>query len=51
MAFEKDNKKKEFVCRNCGTFLDAKDLKNNKCPNCGEEDEIYMNDLVIDNDE
>jgi len=44
MAY-KDDTKKEFDCRQCGTFLDVEDLKDGKCPNCETDEDIYHNDL------
>jgi rubrerythrin len=33
---------KEFVCRQCGLFLD---LKDGKYPNCKTDEDIFVNDL------
>jgi Zn finger protein HypA/HybF involved in hydrogenase expression len=44
MAF-KDETKKEFVCRQCTTFLNSEDLKNGNCPNCESDEYIFSNDL------
>jgi len=41
-----DNSKKEFVCRPCSIFLDVRDLKNGKCPICGSDEDVYLNDLT-----
>jgi Zn finger protein HypA/HybF involved in hydrogenase expression len=49
MAY-KDETKKEFVCRRCVKFLDTKDLKNGKCPNCNTDEDIYNNDLNDDDE-
>jgi rubrerythrin len=40
--------KKEFICRQCGTFLDSEDLINGNCPNCENDEDIFMNDLNED---
>lgn len=45
----KDKKTKEFVCRQCVTFLDTCDLKNGKCPNCKTDEYVYINDLNEEN--
>jgi len=36
---------KEFVCRQCGMFLDSKDLIDGKCPCCNSDENIFINDL------
>jgi len=41
----KDETKKEFVCRQCCTFLDTKELNNGKCPKCDTDEDVYLNDL------
>ena len=50
MAY-KDETKKEFICRQCGTFLDTEDLKDGKCPKCDTDEDIYPNDLLSDESE
>jgi rubrerythrin len=40
--------KKEFICRQCVTFLDSEDLKDGNCPNCENDEDIFMNDLNED---
>ena len=44
MIFDKDQAK-EFICRQCNTFLDVNDLLNGKCPNCKNDEDIYINDI------
>lgn len=44
----KDETKKEFICRQCGTFLDTEDLQDGKCPKCDTDEDIYYNDLIED---
>jgi len=44
MAY-KDDTKKEFVCRQCMTFLDAEDLIEGKCPKCETDESVFANDL------
>ena len=41
----KDNVKKEFVCKRCMVFLDAKDLAEGKCPQCDSDEYVFINDL------
>ena len=41
-----DESKKQFVCRSCAIFLDSEDLQEGKCPQCGEDDSIFENDLL-----
>jgi rubrerythrin len=48
MGFKKENKDKELVCRPCGKFLDSNELDDGKCPECGDDEGIFMNDLNID---
>ncbi len=48
MAYKKD-KKKEFVCRRCMTFLDTKDLVFGKCPKCKTDEFVFENDLKNEN--
>lgn len=46
----KNEESKEFICRNCMTFLDSEEFSpKGVCPECGS-DEIYLNDLLIDSD-
>lgn len=37
---------REFVCRQCGEFLDSRDLKEGMCPNCGTDEDLFHNDLL-----
>ena len=39
----KDNKEKEFVCRQCNTYLDTNELEDGKCPNCKNDEDIFIN--------
>ena len=41
----KPDKEKEFVCRPCGKFLESDEFKDGKCPVCGSDEGIYLNDL------
>jgi rubrerythrin len=41
----KDETKKEFVCRQCGRFLNAEELIDGKCPKCDTDDDVFLNDL------
>ena len=43
----KENKK-EFVCRQCGSFFNANDLIDSCCPNCETDDDLFINDLNDD---
>ena len=36
---------KDFHCRQCSTFLDSNELKNGCCPDCGTDDDVFMNDI------
>ena len=40
----KEPKDKEFICRQCGEFLDKKDLKKGDCPNCETDEDLFIND-------
>lgn len=42
---------KEFVCRQCTTFLNSEDLVDGKCPNCNTDEDIVANDIDEDEDE
>jgi Zn finger protein HypA/HybF involved in hydrogenase expression len=41
----KDDTKKDFICRQCNTFLDSEDLKEGKCPECESDEAIFLNEL------
>jgi rubrerythrin len=43
--FNEDEYKKEFVCRNCGKFLNPSYLKDGKCPVCDSDENVFQNDL------
>jgi rubrerythrin len=40
----KDEKDKEFICRQCNTFLDANELTEGKCPNCDNDGDVFINE-------
>lgn len=42
--FTWDTKGKEFICRQCSTFLDASDLVDGNCPNCKSDEDIFVNE-------
>ena len=44
MEFKNENKK-EFVCRRCLLFLNAEDFVDGKCPECGNDEDIFQNDV------
>lgn len=35
---------KEFICRQCNTFLNTEDLEDGKCPNCKNDEDVFIND-------
>ena len=35
---------KELHCRQCGEFLDSKELEEGKCPNCETDEDLFIND-------
>jgi rubrerythrin len=41
----KENKGKELVCRQCNTYLSTDDLENGKCPNCENDEDIFIYEL------
>jgi rubrerythrin len=43
MGFKKSDKDKEFVCRQCSTYLDQNDLIDGGCPNCKNDEDVFMN--------
>ena len=43
MGYKNDNNK-EFICRQCSTFLDVDDLIDGKCPNCETDEDIFLNE-------
>jgi len=45
MGFAKPYKEKEFVCRQCGAFLDSDELEKGCCPNCKTDEYVFMNDI------
>jgi len=40
----KTDEDKEFVCRQCSTYLDSEDLEDGKCPNCKSDEDIFINE-------
>lgn len=44
MGFRKDNKDKEFHCRQCAGFFDSDELENGSCPECGTDEDLFMNE-------
>lgn len=36
---------KEFHCRQCSSFLDTHDLINGCCPNCENDEDLFINEL------
>jgi len=41
----KEDNKKEFVCKQCCIFLDSEQLIDGKCPNCENDEDVFLNDL------
>lgn len=41
----KDYKDREFTCRQCNFFLDQEELIDGCCPNCGTDEDLFMNEL------
>ena len=39
-----DKSDKEFICKQCNTYLDQKDLVDGKCPNCETDEDLFIND-------
>lgn len=46
--FEKEKSDKELYCRYCSKFLDKHELKKGNCPDCGSDENVFINDLKID---
>lgn len=44
MIFKQD-KDKDFNCRQCGAFLDKEELVDSKCPNCKTDEDLFINNL------
>jgi len=44
MSYRNENKK-EFVCKQCGSFFDLEELDDGKCPDCGTDEDVFVNDL------
>lgn len=47
-GFAKQDSEKEFICRQCETFLDQNELLDGKCPSCETDDYLFNNDLLED---
>ena len=39
-----NNSDKEFICRQCSTYLNADDLIDGNCPNCENDEDIFINE-------
>jgi rubrerythrin len=48
MGFSKDYKDKEFICRQCNSFLDSGELIEGNCPDCETDEYLFHNDLDED---
>lgn len=46
--FQKSNKEKDFYCRQCSNFLDAHELINGCCPECENDEDVFINDINED---
>lgn len=44
MRIFKEDTDKEFVCKECNTFLDQNELEDGNCPNCESDDNVFHND-------
>jgi rubrerythrin len=44
MGFEKEDKDKDFICRQCNIYLDVHDLVDGKCPNCNNDEDVFINE-------
>lgn len=40
----KADKEKEFICRQCSTYLDSEELLDGKCPNCETDEDLFINE-------
>jgi len=41
---KKPDIEKEFICRQCNTYLDNSELEDGKCPNCKNDEDIFINE-------
>jgi len=48
MGLVKNDKDKEFVCRQCASYLDTHELIEGKCPDCNNDEDLFVNDLNED---
>lgn len=39
-----DNSDKEFICKQCLSYLDVGDLVDGDCPNCESDEDVFIND-------
>ena len=39
-----DEQDKEFICKQCACFLDANELIEGQCPNCLNDEDVFIND-------
>jgi rubrerythrin len=46
--WNKEDKDREFECRQCGLFLDGEDLIDGKCPSCENDEDLFDNSLNED---
>ncbi len=44
MGWGKQEYKKEFICKQCGTFLDTNELIEGNCPDCENDEDLFIND-------
>lgn len=42
------SEEKDYVCRKCSLFLDSEELNDGKCPQCDDDDCVFLNDLKED---
>jgi Zn finger protein HypA/HybF involved in hydrogenase expression len=43
----KDEKEKEFICRQCSIFLYATELQAVKCPSCRNDEDVFINEQEL----
>lgn len=44
MGFAKEDREKEYVCKQCMVFLDIEELYEGKCPDCGMDEHVHINE-------
>ena len=44
IMFSWNSKDKEFICRVCSTFLDKEELVDGRRPDCGSDEDIFINE-------